>query len=401
MSNIWIFNHYATKPDEPAARDYDMAKQLAERGNKITIFASAFSHYKLKIKYLEAKENWRIEDVNGVRFVWIRTFPYKKNNWRRFLNMLSYSWRVINVAVELDERPDVIIGTCVHPFAVWSAYSIAKKKKAKFFYMVRDLWPQTLVDIGYINKINPLVFFLRILEKFLYKKASKIITVLPYASDYISGLGIEKEKIVWIPNGVNLDLYKDIKEYKGGNKDNFVFMYTGIFARYANLDTIVKAAKILQDQEKNNIRFILIGDGIEKNNLLELSERLNLKNIEFRAMVPRSEVIKIMDEADAFISIIKDMPVLKYGIASNKLNNYLIFQRPVICAINAKNNPVEEIGAGIVIPPGNPEALAKACERMVSLAPMQRIEMGRKGADYVRKNYDIKILAEKLEKLLC
>lgn len=84
------------------------------------------------------------------------------------------------------------------------------------------------------------------LEKFLYIKAEKIITVLPYAGDYIIGIGIEKDKIIWIPNGVDLSLYKNMKEYSGGNPDNFVFMYTGIFARYANLDVVLKAAKIIQ-----------------------------------------------------------------------------------------------------------------------------------------------------------
>ena len=76
--NIWIFNHYATKPDEPATREYDIGKELVKRGHQITIFASSFSHYKFKEKYLAKGEKWKTENYEGVNFIWIRTFPYQK-----------------------------------------------------------------------------------------------------------------------------------------------------------------------------------------------------------------------------------------------------------------------------------------------------------------------------------
>ena len=399
MKIIWIFNHYATKPDEPNTRDFDIARQLAKKGDRITIFASAFSHYKQKIKYLKSHEDWKTEELDGVKFFWIRAFPYEKNNWKRFLNMISYSYRVFKLAKKIDENPDIIIGTCVHPFAALVAYFVSKKKRCRFFFMVRDLWPQTLVDIGYLSSNNPFVWILAKLEKFLYNKAEKIITVLPNAGDYITGLGIPKEKIIWIPNGVDLSRYADIKEYKGGNTDNFVFMYTGIFANYANLDIVLKAAKILKDKGKNNIKFILIGDGLEKENLVKMAEDLGVSNVEFRNMVPKNEIFKIMEEADAFISIIKDMPVLKYGISSNKLNDYMASGRPVIFAVNAKNNPVEESRAGITIPPGNDHALAEACEKIISLPLEERIEMGKRGMEYIKKNHNIETVAQKMASL--
>ncbi|MCX6760261.1 MAG: glycosyltransferase WbuB, partial [Candidatus Nealsonbacteria bacterium] len=91
MKNIWMFNHYATKPDGPKPRSYDLGRQLIKKGDKVTIFASSFSHYKLKEEYIFGKEKSKKENCGGVNFIWLKTFPYKRNNWRRVLNMISFS----------------------------------------------------------------------------------------------------------------------------------------------------------------------------------------------------------------------------------------------------------------------------------------------------------------------
>lgn len=103
-----------------------------------------------------------------------KNFPYSKSDWKRVLNMLSYSVRVYNVAKKIDmEKPDVIIGSSVHLFAVYTAYLLSKYYKVPFIMEVRDLWPQTLIDMG-VSRWNPFVILLGILERFLYKRAQKL-----------------------------------------------------------------------------------------------------------------------------------------------------------------------------------------------------------------------------------
>jgi len=128
--NIWILNHYATAPDEPTTRSYDIGRQLVKEGHSVTIFASSFSHYKFREKVLKPGENWRPETLEGVRFMWLRTFPYRGNEWRRVVNWLSYSWRAFFLGLRLKEKPDAIIGTCVHPLAVLTAYSLSFLRRA-------------------------------------------------------------------------------------------------------------------------------------------------------------------------------------------------------------------------------------------------------------------------------
>lgn len=398
MKTVWIFNHYATKPDEPATRSYDFARELAGLGHKITIFASSFSHYQLKEKYLFKNEKWSEETLNGVRFIWIKTFPYKKNNWRRALNMLSYGIRAYNISKTIKEKPDIIIGTSVHPLAALSAYFVSRKKGGRFFFEISDIWPGTLVDMGFMSRFNPLVVILGVIERFLYKKAEKIIIFLPRMAEHITNFGVSKTKIFYVPNGVDISRCEGLRQYDGGSHKSLLFIYSGIHSPYVGLDNLLKAAEILEKRGEEGFKILLIGNGSEKPRLMRLAKKMNLKSVEFMDMVSKEDIYKILSKADVFISIITDI-IIKYGVSSNKLNDYLAVGRPIIFSARSKNNPVEEARAGITVPPENSKAIADAIFKMVSLKREERIKLAENGKRYARENLDIKILARKLEKL--
>lgn len=398
--NLWILNHYADPPNRQATRSYDLGKQLVKKGYKVTIFASSFSHYSLEDEELQKNETWKAQYYDGVKFIWIKTFPYKGNNWRRVINVLSYGWRSFWVGKKLKEKPDVIIGTCVHPFAVLSAYILSRLKKCRFFFEVTDLWPQTLIDMGALSEKNPITWGLRVLEKFLFLKAEKIITLLPYVSEYVAQYGISKNKVVWIPNGVDLSRYKNLKPYNGGISETFTIMYIGGYSKYHCLEVVLEAAKLLQNEIKRKIKFIFIGSGSEKQNIIKYSKKLNLQNIEFRGLIPKEKIADAMGGADAFVYSFKGLSLLKYGMSPVKLFDYLSSQRPILYAVKGGNNPVKEAGAGITIQPENPQALAQAIKKLIAMTPEQRIQMGKNGLNYVKKYHDIKILASKLETAL-
>ena len=399
--NIWIFNHYAITPDLPGGtRHFDFGKELVKRGYNVTIFASSF-HYSLLKEIKEYKKNsYIIEDYDGVRFVWIKTFPYSRNDWRRVINMLSYSIRSYKVAKKINiEKPDIIIGSSVHLFAVFIAYLLSQKYKTPFIMEVRDLWPQTLIDMG-VSKWHPFVILLGILEKFLYKKADKIIVLLPKANEYIENLGISPEKIVWIPNGVDLERFNfdieciDLRI----DKKNFVITYTGAIGKANNLDTLLETARILKDNYPE-IKFLLVGNGTEKERLIQIAKENNLKNVEFRDPVPKNEIAKIINKSDVLILLVRDSPLYKYGISFNKLFDYLASGKPIIFSSNSINNPVEEAKAGITVPPDNPQALADAIIRLYKIPPEERKRMGDNGKKYVEKYYSMPVLVDRLEKI--
>ena len=400
--NIWIFNHYAVTPDLPGGtRHFDFGKELVKRGYEVTIFASGFQHGTMRYCRDFSKEDFIVDEFDGVRFVWIKTFPYSGNNWRRVVNMLSYSVRAYKVARKLNtEKPDIIIGSSVHLFAVFTAYLLSKKYKTPFIMEVRDLWPQTLIDMG-VSKWHPFVILLGILERFLYKRSDKIITLLPKANEYIEKLNVPEDKIVWIPNGVNLERFNFSEDNSNLKHNNvsFLITYTGAIGKANNLEILIEVAEKL-NKNYPEIKFLVVGDGPEKEKLVRIAMEKNLNNIEFNALVPKNEVSKILYKSDALILLLRNSPLYKYGISLNKLFDYLASGKPIIFSSNSINNPVEEAKAGITVPPDNPEKLAEAIIMLYKMSEEERAEMGRNGKSYVEKYYSIPVLVDKLESVI-
>lgn len=170
MKKVWILNHYAIPPKVGGiTRHFDFAKQLAERGYSVTIFASSFDH-KQRVEMLEKGKKFKIEEYEKVKFVWIKTFPYKKNDIKRLFNIFSYAKNLYFIARKF-ERPDVILASSFHPLAWIVGYLLSKKFKCKFIAEVRDLWPQSGIDLGALKEGSVIVKLLRSLEKFIYTKA--------------------------------------------------------------------------------------------------------------------------------------------------------------------------------------------------------------------------------------
>lgn len=403
--NIWIFNQYAHPPDLPGGtRHYDLGQKLVQQGHQVTIFATSFHHSLHRETRLQPGERWKIEDVDGLRFVWLRTPPYWRNDWRRVRNMVVFMLRAWRLGRKLPKlapdmgKPDVVIGSSVHLLAVLSAYWVAKHHKAKFIMEVRDLWPQRIVDMGELSERNPVTKLLRALEKFLYRRAKRIIALGPQMREYISARGIAQEKIVWIPNGVDLSRFDRAAMEETGH-EGFKVMYLGAHGQANALDVLIEAAKVIQDRGIQGIRFILVGDGPEKPKLMALAQELGLGNVEFRDPVPKNEVPKTLHEADV-LAVTTDPAFLAGGGSLNKLSDYMAASKPLIFSCKAVYNPVEEAHCGLTVPPQDPEALAEAVIKLYHMPKEEREAMGRRGREYVEEHHNITKLAERLEKVL-
>lgn len=246
---IWILNHHALTPQmSGGTRHYDFARELIKRGHKVAIISSSF-HYSKYIEMKEYEEKEHIcEYVDGIEWVWLKTPPYRGNGMARVKNMLSYTRKALKIIPTLDlSKPDIIIGSSVHLFAVYAAYKLSRKYKIPFVMEVRDLWPQTLIDMG-ISKRHPFIIILGILERFLYRKADKIISNLPYAYEYISDYA-PPQKFEWISNGVDL---RNISYKEKSESSPFVVSYTGAMGVANNLGVLVEAADKLKE-DKNII----------------------------------------------------------------------------------------------------------------------------------------------------
>ena len=137
MKKVWILNHYALVPsDAGGTRHYSLARHLLSQGWQATVIASSVN-FTSGHQRLTSKESHRIEKIDNVQFLWIKVPQYQGNGVGRMRNMLTYACRVLwpSTIAELD-KPDVIIGSSVHPFAAWSAAILARRFKVPFIFEI-------------------------------------------------------------------------------------------------------------------------------------------------------------------------------------------------------------------------------------------------------------------------
>lgn len=396
MNNVWILNHYAQEPGGAGGtRHYSLARHLMTHGWTASVIAASVE-LNTGRQRLSAGETQRLTDFGGVRFLWVRTPRYEGNGGGRMKNMLAYALRVLLPSVTRGlPRPDAVMGSSVHPFAAWAGAILARRFRVPFIFEVRDLWPQTLVDMKHLSDRSLATWGLRWLEKWLYRRADRIVVLLPRAADYIVPLGIPAEKIVWIPNGVELDCYPEPKQPL--EREVFTLMYFGAHGQANGLDNVLRAMSELRNMPNMaHVHLRLIGDGPLKPSLLNLARELELDNVQFENPVPKQQIPLLASKADAFVFNLIDAPVFRYGISSNKLFDFLAAARPIVFCCDASNNFVEEAGLGVAVPPGDPRALAKAIASLAHLPAETRQAMGCAGRAYVEKRHGFDSLAAKL-----
>ena len=265
--------------------------------------------------------------------------------------------------------------------------------------------PLTLIELG-VSRWNPLVILLSFLERFLYRKAAKIITVMPKGKEYISSLGIDPGKVIWISNGVNMERFKAVLEPPAlptvaefmAMDGAFKVVYTGDIGAANNIRLCIDAAKELREYE--NIRFVFIGDGPKRAEMERAVRELRLKNVIFLPPVPKKAIPYILTRSDALLLSFVDAKLFKYGQSPNKLFDYMAAGKPVIFCSTASNNPVLESGGGISVTEISKENLAKAVLALYNMPKDRRDLMGIKGKDYVERHYSMPVLADKLENVI-
>jgi glycosyltransferase involved in cell wall biosynthesis len=293
------------------------------------------------------------------------------------------------------QKPDIIIGSTSHLFGALAADTLARRLRVPFMFEVRDLWTQTLKDIGFFKKYHFLMALSLSLEKRLYRHAFCIVVIPPKASEFIENLGIKQKRIAWIPAGVDLERF----QYGSQNSSDNVFRirYAGTHGPSSGLDDLIRAAKIIQDKGYSGIQISLVGDGTEKFNYLRLKEQLMLKNFEFNDPIPKVKIPDFLMKADVLVHIEKEFGCSQYGGSPNKLYDYLAAGKPIVYASNFVRNILDEIGCGLYAEPGNIQALATSIIEMYEMPPEKREELGRIAREYVVGKHSIPRLADQFE----
>lgn len=414
---VWILNHYADTPDRPTGtRHYSLGRAIVRHGGEVTIFAAGRSSWTGIEERVGGGAISRSGTFNGVRFVWVRTFPYRGNTWRRVVNMVSYG--VIVCVVQFRHRaPDVVIGSTVHPFAALAGWVVAKLRNARFVYEVRDLWPQTLIDLGAITERSLGARSMAAIETFLVRRAETVLTVLPGMVAYLEGRGLPTDKVRYLPNGADLpptgrssrgtwsgvaepldSLLAEVRRRR--TEGEVICAYIGSHGRVNRLEVVLRAQGIANTKATRPIRLFLVGDGPEKSALQRLAADLNIPNTTFADPIPKHRVPDFLEAIDVGVVHTTRNPVYRFGISFNKVFDYMAAGLPIAFACSTASDPVEAAGAGRSVVPDDPEALAEALVDLADMSSDERQRMGMSGRAFLEREHDMARLGDRFAEII-
>lgn len=401
---LWWINHHARSPLVPGGtRHYCLVKELKQYGIETLIINGSFDHLgpMLPPDHESEKTFPQYMTIQDVNFLTFKTHHYKGNaSFNRLLNMFTFYAQCLSELGSLRYgKPDLVIGSTVHPLAALAGLKLSKKFGVPFIYEVRDLWPLTLVELGKISKFHPLVVFFAYIDKILAKSAKVIITSAPLMKEYYkSKLGIKDEKFLWITNGTDLTSYdsrkKEITRSKSSNEIHIY--YTGTLG-YAN--ALNKLLDVVSDIQKEfpNIIFHLVGNGPQKQRLQDRITNEKLSVI-IQDPVPKKDVPALLSKADAFFVNLIPSPIYQYGISLNKLADYHAAGKPILMVGDAARNPVKESGGGIIF--NDFQEFHNGLKDFIKLSEKEKQVMGSNAQEFAKKNYSWTALAQKLSKAL-
>ncbi len=374
----------------PAARASELARHWAGMGHEVTVL-TGFPNHPTGV----VPEDWRPrlhrlrynETLDGVRVVrtWLWPLPNRKAH-ERIRNYVSFFTSAAISGLTLS-KPDVIIATSPQLLCALSGWWLAYWKRVPFVFEVRDLWPESLAAVGAGGEGTLLHRVLGAIAGFLYRHADRIVVVTPAFKDHlIRHWNVPKEKISIVENGVETDLF--LPDSSAANlrrelnlEGRFLICYIGTMGNAHGLDTLIAAAQDLQNSMPNAI-FLLIGEGAEKQRIVELAAVRGLVNLQFLGQQPRENIPAYVSAADLCLVMLKKTELFKTVIPT-KLLEYMACERPVIVAVDGQARQIiEEANAGVFVEPENHSALSQA---ILDLAqdPKRRLRMGTNGRQYI------------------
>lgn len=401
--NILLINHYAGSVYHGMEfRPYYMAREWVKAGHNVTILAADYSH--LRKKNPDIAKDFSEEIIDGIKYVWVKTNSYKGNSIGRALNIYSFVRKTKKAAKKIAEkyRPDAVISSSTYPLDIYPAHRISEFSGARLYFEIHDLWPLTPQKMANLSDKNPLIVLLQKAEDFAFEKSKKIISILPDADRHIEERGFDASKFVHIPNGVILDelntqdskeeeQIKYLKQLK--EQGYFIVAYTGNHSPANNLETLIDASTCFEPSDM--VKCVSIGKGTAKPQLINYAKEKNAENMVFLDPVRKESIFSLLSVVDlAYMGLKKD-DLFSYGVSPNKLFDYMLASKPIIYSVEASNDPVSEANCGITIPASDHLALAEAIRKLRQLSKQELTNLGRNGKEYVMKNHEYSVLADK------
>ncbi|MDP3669397.1 MAG: glycosyltransferase family 4 protein [Telluria sp.] len=401
--NILLINHYAGSPRHGMEyRPYYLAREWQRLGHRVRILASDHSHIRAEAPQLLGRASLE-ETIDGVQYCWFATPNYRGNGAGRVRNMAAFVLRLYREARRIAHEfaPQVVIASSTYPADIWPAHRIAKLAGARLLFEVHDLWPLSPMELGGFSKWHPFIMLLQAAENHACRHADAVVSILPKVRDHLEAHGMAAHKLHIVPNGIDPD------EWRSPAQDSapvcariaalraqgwFVLGYAGTHGIANALDTLLDAALLMRTEK---VAFVLVGGGPEKARLVQRARMLGLENLHFFEPVAKAQVPALLACFDASYIGWQRQKLYRFGIAPNKLMDYMMAAQPVLHSVDAGNDPVAEARCGLTVAPEDAAAVAHGVRALRALDAGTRAAMGQRGKTFVLANLTYRVLGQR------
>jgi len=395
--HIIFFSHYfPPEGNAPASRTYENCKRWVRHGHKVTVITCApnvpdgvvYDGYKNKL--------YQSVNIDGIHVIRVWTYiAANKGKIRRILNYVSYMFSAVFVSLFL-KKPNLIIATSPQFFCGWAGVIVSRLRRTSFILEIRDIWPESIVAVGALGN-KRVLRILEWLELKMYAAAHHIVTVGKGYKQKLIEKGVQANDISVITNGFDGEIFhpqqpdKNIRQHYNLN-DEFICSYIGTIGMACGLDVVLRAAKLLKNKQRNDIKFLLIGSGAVKAQLQQQALEENLDNIVFIGRQNKLLIPGFLSITDACLVHLKKSELFKTVLPS-KIFESAAMAKPIILGIEGfAAEFIKQADAGICIEPENAEQLAQEVKNLAD-DPQLCQSLGQAGHEYVIKHHNHDSLA--------
>ena len=378
---------------EPTFKGLLFAKELVSRGFDVEVITGfpnypggkLYKGYRLKLVQKET--------IDGVLVTRVPLFPsHNESKLGRIINYISFAFSSLFYGLIFAKRSDVIYA--YHPpLTVGISVSIIKLfRRVPVILDIQDMWPDTLKASGMINSLRVLGLVSKICN-LIYSSVNKIVVLSPGFKKLLIDRGVPNSKIEIIYNWADEKVLRNINDQASAELasiDGFKIMFAGNIGKVQGLDVILDAALLLKVDEPR-AQFIILGRGLELNELKRSAAAMNLDNIHFLPQVGMEKVGYFLSSADALLIHLNSNPLFEITIPG-KTQAYMAIGKPIIMGVRGDAaNLVSRADCGFCFEPENSAALVSAVKGLIFLAPAERETLGKNAETFYNKNLSVKV----------
>ncbi len=388
---IWYISKYAGTPTKGGPiRQYLFSKHFALKGHETVLISSNSNGF----EYKEFTEDFILYEKPLFKHYVLKGSKISLGfNVKRILSWFLFEFRVRKFLKKQNiVSGDTVIVSSLSILTFLTGIYLKSKYGVNLIVEVRDIWPQSLIDLKNLSKFNPFVMVLSAIEKKGYKKANYIVGSMGNLGEHIKNVAPGHEnKYRYIPMGLDKSVLGKPTDKNRLATKSFIIGYAGSIGIANNIDLILEAASILKNDSR--IKFKILGDGVLKE--FYKNKYKELKNVKYLPSVKKSEVADFLNTCDILLNPIAEKDIYKYGVSPNKWIDYMYAAKPLIVPFNGYRNIINEAECGEFIDTDNPELLAKTIIKYSKMSKEGLQKIGKRGKKYLEENLTYEKLSDK------